>query len=43
MSVIWLFILYNCYKAGMDISNTEGIMLSVFYVGDCILWKGSSK
>lgn len=40
MSLIWLFVLYKCYEAGMEISDISFFMTSILYVGDCILMKG---
>lgn len=43
MSIIWFLIICGAFGYEIEIKDTALIALSIFYVGDCILWKGSSK
>lgn len=39
MSVLWFVFLYYAWSKGLEMSDTVVLMISIFYVGDCILIK----
>lgn len=39
MSLLWFVLLLFTWKNGAEISDLELVMISIFYVGDCILMR----
>ena len=37
MSIVWFIILFYAYGNGIEITDMEFMMCSIFYIGDCIL------
>ena len=43
MSILWFIFLLYIGSKGIEIGNTAGIMLALFYVGDCVLIKKGKR
>lgn len=39
MSIIWFLFLAWVYQQGVEISEIVFMMISIFYIGDCVLLK----
>ena len=39
MSLLWFMLLFYAWGNGIEISDTVFLMVSIFYIGDCILIK----
>ena len=39
MSIIWFLLLSNAYVNGIKITEVPILMISIFYIGDCILMR----
>lgn len=43
MSILWFIILSIAWSNGIKIDNISFMMISIFYIGDCILMRNGSE
>lgn len=43
MSIVWFIILFYAYGNGIEITDMEFMMCSIFYIGDCILIRKGNR
>lgn len=39
MSLLWFLLVFYAYGHGADLAESDSLMIAIFYIGDCILWK----
>lgn len=40
MSLVWFLLLAWMYQNGTEVTELAFIMISIFYIGDCIIYTG---